>query len=74
MEQFVAAQPHFLVIGAAHARPLHRNLLPHNHAIAALATPTIGLPICLPLTPLADQLPDLFLHQQIHQAQPGLTN
>src|SRR5271167_2182909 len=48
MEHRVTTQPHFLVVGAAHPRPLYRNLLPHHHAIAALATPTMGLPFRLP--------------------------
>ena len=74
MEHLVAAQPHFLVLRRPHARPLDRHLLPHHHAVAALATPPIGRPFRLPLTALADQFPDFFLHQQIHQLQAGLTN
>ena len=74
MEHLVAAQPHFLVLGRPHARPLDRHLLPHHDAVAALATPAVGRPFRLPLAALADQFPDFFLHQQIHQLQAGLTN
>src|SRR5437870_6281978 len=74
VEHFVAAQPHFLVVGRPHARPLDRYLLAHHHAVAALATPTAGRPFRLPLAALTSQFPNSFLHQQIHQLQAGLTN
>src|ERR1039457_5175361 len=74
VEHFVAAQPHFLVLGGPHAWPLDRNLLAHHHAVAALTTPPAGRPVRLPLAARAGQCPDFFLHQQIHQLQAGLTN
>src|SRR5437870_678075 len=74
VEHFVAAQPHFLVVGRPHARPLDRYLLAHHHAVAALATPPAGRPFRLPLAALTSQFPNFFLHQQIHQLQAGLTN
>src|SRR5689334_24217013 len=61
MEHLVAAQPYFLVIRRPHARPTHRHLLPHHHAVAALATPSISRPFRLPLATLADQIPNFFL-------------
>jgi len=36
--------------------------------------PLIGRPFRLPLAALANQFPDFFLHQQIHQLQAGLTD
>src|ERR1022692_3373878 len=74
MEHLIAAQPYLLVIRRAHAGPLQWHLLPHHHAVAPLATPPIGRPFRLALAALADQFPDFFLHQQIHQLQAGLTN
>src|SRR5216684_3979005 len=74
MEHFVAAQPYFLVVGCSYPRPLDRHLLPHHHAVAALATPPTGRPFRLPLAALAGQFPNFFLHQQIHQLQASLTN
>jgi RNA-directed DNA polymerase len=53
---------------------LNRHLLPHHNAVALLTTPAIGRPFCLPLAALADQFPDFFLHQQVHQLQAGLTH
>src|SRR5436309_13285929 len=40
MEHLVTAQPHFPVIGRAHAGPLNRHLLPHHDAVALLTAPT----------------------------------
>src|SRR6202044_830749 len=57
-----------------HSRPLDRHLLAHHHAVALLATPPIGQPFRLPLAALANQFPDFFPHQQIHQLQAGLTD
>ena len=49
-------------------------LLPHHDAVTLLASPTIGRPFALSLPMLADQLPDFFLHQQLHRLQAGLTD
>jgi hypothetical protein len=74
MKHLVAAQPHFLVVSCPHARPLDRHLLPHHHAVAALAAPPVRGPFRLPLAALARQFSNLLPHQQIHQLQAGLSN
>src|ERR1700722_20225915 len=73
MEHLVAAQPHFLVVGCPHTRSLDRHLLPHHHAIAALAAPAVSCPFRLLLVALTSQFPDFFLHHQFHQLQASLT-
>src|SRR5688572_6916762 len=57
VKQFIAAQPHFLVIGRPHAWPLDRNLLAPllYYAVAAPASPPAHRPFRPPLAALARQ-------------------
>jgi len=74
VKHLVAAQPHFLVVGGTHARPVDWNLLPHHHAVASLLAPPAGRPVRLRLAALPHQFPDFLFHQQFHQLQASLAD
>src|SRR5450432_1826079 len=74
MKHLIGAQPNFFLVGRPHTRPVNRHLLAHYHAIASLLAPTVGRPIRLRLAAFPNQIPHLFLHQQLHQLQACLAN
>ena len=69
LEELHAFEMKLLAIGAPHAWPLERNLLPGEHHVTLLTSPSPRLPALLVLVTLASELLDLLVDERLHDQE-----
>ena len=72
LEQLVAAQTLFTLVGRTQPRSPDRHFLAVHHAVAVLFAPAMRAAPFVLLMALAGQVPDFLFHHRLHQRQPRL--